>query len=477
MQNTHLNKQSFRRSMVRLARLALPVTVGQLAIVGMGITDIVISGNFSTDDLAGVSLGSAIFNLSIMLTVGIVLGNGPIIGQLFGAGNISALRSQFQSCLSLCVPLGLMCACFVGAGVFALPLIDTSATVANITVAYLWPMIGAAFLLPFMMAYRTTFESMGYARPAMTFNLIGFLVNIPLDYALVYGQWGMPALGGAGCGWATFIISILIVTGETIYARASNTLGGIRLFKSFALVSLKRVKETLKVGLPIGGAILAEGGFFLLIPLLVAHLGAVVVSGHSVAISFDWAMFMIPMGISQAIAVLSAHELGLGNPFMARRIVASGLALTIGIALIQAGLVIVFRENIAALFSSDPAVQKLAALLLVYAAAFRIFDAINVGGNGALRGYKDTRITVVLAITGYWVIGFPLSYSLALTDLLGPPLGVEGFWVGMVVALVFTSCLTMLRVNRTTRQAINKTGHKASVNQEGSTDKHNEHQP
>jgi MATE family multidrug resistance protein len=445
------------------------VTVGQLAIVGMGITDIVVSGNFSTDDLAGVSLGSAIFNLSIMLTVGLVLGNGPIIGQLYGAGDISSLRNQFQSCLFLCVPLGFMCACLVGVGIFALPLIETSSGVAGVTVSYLLPMVGAAFLLPFMMAYRTTFESMGYARPAMTFNLIGFLLNIPLDYALVFGKWGLPAMGGAGCGWATLLISFLIIAGETFYARAADTLGGSELFKAFSRINFNRIRETLRIGLPIGGAILAEGGFFLLIPLLVAHLGAVVVSGHSVAISFDWAMFMIPMGISQAISVLSAHELGLGNPVTARRICISGLALTTGIALVQASFVIIFRDNIAAIFSSDPEVQKLAALLLIYAAAFRVFDAINVGGNGALRGYKDTRITVILAVTGYWIIGFPLSYTLALTDFFGPQLGVEGFWIGMVVTLILTSFLTTLRVNQTTRRAINNKRGNISIGQHDST--------
>lgn len=451
MPSSHLlTGQTRRQSVRRIVRLALPVTVGQLAIVGMSITDIIISGKLSTDDLAGVSLGSAVFNLAIMLTVGIVLGNGPIIGQFFGSGNLQSLRRQFQSCLWLCLPLGIFCACLVGIGIFALPQLDTDNTVSKVAISYLWPMLGAAFLLPFMMAYRTTFESMGHARPAMIFNLIGFLANIPLDYALVLGKWGLPALGGAGCGWASLLVSIFIVAGETLYARFASPLSSYGLLTKITLFDIHRIKETLRVGLPIGGAILAEGGFFLIIPLFIAHLGAAVISGHSIAISFDWVMFMVPMGISQAIAVLSAHELGQRNPALARQICFSGLALTTVIALIQAGLVIAFRHQIAALFSPDPQVRELAAQLLIYAATFRVFDAINVGGNGALRGYKDTRITLILAVSGYWLIGFPLSYSLALTDIWGTPLGVEGFWVGMVVTLIFTSCLTVLRVRQTT---------------------------
>lgn len=439
---------------MRLVRLALPITVGQLAIVGMTITDIIIAGRTSTDDLAGVSLGGTVFNLAIMLVVGIVLGNGPIIGQLYGAGNIKALRQQLQSCLWLSLPLGLLCTCLVGIGMLFLPRLDINEHVTDITVRYLLPMLGTAFLLPFMMALRTTFEGMGQARPAMTFNLIGFLVNIPLDYALVLGKWGLPALGGAGCGWASFMVCLFIVAGEVWYARYANALRNYRLLTSAAPIDLRMIRETLRIGLPVGGAILSEGGFFMLIPLLIAHLGAAVVGGHSVAISFDWAMFMIPMGISQAISVHCAHEIGRQNPVVARRICFTGLGLTTCIALVQAAFVIVFREQIAALFSPDSTVQELASHLLIYAAAFRVFDAINVGANGALRGYKDTRITVILTFTGYWIIGFPLSYSLALTDLWGAPLGVEGFWIGMVITLILISCLAGIRLDQTSRRAL-----------------------
>jgi len=315
-------------------------------------------------------------------------------------------------------------------------------------------MIGSAFLLPYIMAFRTTFESMGQARTAMVFNLMGFLLNIPLDYALVMGDWGLPALGGAGCGWATFCVSLFIVGGETLYARRARTLHAYQLLDSRQAFDGERIKETLRIGLPIGGAILAEGGFFLLIPLLVAHLGAVTVSGHSVAISFDWMMFMVPMGISQAISILVAHELGRQRAHQAQVICTTGLKLTAAIALCQGAFVLLFREQIAALFTPDIAVQKLAASLLVYAAIFRVFDAINIGGNGALRGYKDTRITLLLAFVGYWLIGFPLSYSLALSNLWGVPLGVEGFWIGMVIALIITASLTTTRVYFTSRNAV-----------------------
>lgn len=437
-----------------MIRLALPITIGQLAIVGLSVTDIIIAGRVSTDDLAAVSLGSTVFNLSIMLIIGIVIGNGPIIGRLFGARNYSALRQQFQNCLWLCLPLGIFAASLITVGIILLPTLDSTEAIINIATAYLLPMAGTAFLLPYLIGFRTTFESMGQARPAMIFNLVGFFLNIPLDYALVTGSWGLPALGGAGCGWATLIVSLTIVICEVIYARFARPLQIYQLLTQRQAFELKRVNEILRIGLPIGGATLAEGGFFLLIPLFVAHLGAVTVSGHSVAISFDWLMFMVPMGIAQAISILIAHELGQEQAKSALRICVTGLGLTLIIAVCQGIFVILFRHEIAALFTTDTAVQELAASLLVYAAAFRVFDAINVGGNGALRAYKDTRITLILAFTGYWIIGFPLSYSLALSDFFGPARGVEGFWIGMIIALSFTSALTSTRVYWTSKNSI-----------------------
>lgn len=437
----------------RLLRLALPITLGQLAVVGMTVTDIIVAGQLSANDLAGVTLGGTVFNLAIMLVIGTVLGNGPLIGRLYGAQDREGLRRQLHNCLWLSLPLGMIAVALMAFALAVLGHIDTTEVIRNVARGYLLPMLGAAFLMPFLLSFRTTFEGMGQVRPAMLFQLLGFVVNIPLDFALVFGWWGLPAQGGAGCGWATLTVMLFIVTGEALFARYSRLLAVYGLLRHIALPQWRGCREILRVGLPIGGAILAEGGFFLLIPLLIAHLGAVVLGGHAVAISFDWLMFMIPLGIGQAIAVQVSHELGRARPHLARRACLTGLGLTAAIALVQAGLVVALREQIAALFTTDAAVRELAARLLLYAAAFRVFDAINVGGNGALRGYQDTGITLVLATTGYWLVGFPLAYSLALTSFWGPPLGVEGFWIGMVISLAVTSALTSARLQRTSRRA------------------------
>lgn len=456
MSITSLRRALAPADIARIASLALPITLGQLAVVGMTVTDVVIAGRASTDDLAAVTLGSTVFNLSIMVVIGVVLANTSIIGQARGEGSVAGVRRQFQNCLWLSAPLGLLAAASIAVGIGVLAHIDTTPAIITIAQGYLLPMLGSGFLMPFVLAFRSSFEGLGQARPPMVLNLLGFLANIPLDMALVQGWWGLPAMGGAGCGWATLVVMFLIVASQALYARYAASFARYRLFAGFARPQWSIIRKILRVGLPIGGAILAEGGFFLLIPLLIAPLGAVAVSGHAVAITVDWMMFMVPLGIAQAISVLVANAVGQGEPGHARRICAAGLALTATLALVQAGIVIAFRVPIAALYSDDTGVQELAAHLLIYAAAFRVFDAINVGGNGALRGYQDTRITLILALSAYWIIGFPVSYSLALTALWGQPMGVEGFWVGMVVTLALTACLTSARVRRTSAAAVRR---------------------
>lgn len=457
MANSTVGTATFIADSKRLLRLALPITVGQLAIVGMSVTDIIVAGRLSAEDLAGVTLGSSLFNLAIMLVVGIILANGPLVGQLFGAAKFDDIPRQMHSCLWLGLPLGLGSVVFLAVALALLPGLTSSQNITTICEQYLYPMLGTALLLPIMLTVRTTFEGLGKARPAMVLNIMGFFFNIFLDIALVFGYWGFPALGGAGCGWATLIVALIIVCGEFAYARVARTLTSFQLLARWHPPDRAMICETLKVGVPIGATLLAEGGFFLLIPLLIVHLGATEVGGHAIALSLDWVMYMIPLGIAQAMSVLAAHELGHRQPSAARKLCLTGLALTGTIALLQAIFVIGLRTPIASLYSPDREVQILAANLLIYAAGFRIFDAINVAANGALRGYKDTRFPALLTLLGYWGVGFPLGYSLALTDWWGPAWGVEGFWAGTVTALILIALLSAARVYRTSQLALNLT--------------------
>lgn len=433
-----------RRELGHLVRLALPLLVGQLAIVGLAITDVLMSGRAGTGQLAGVTLGATLFDLPMMFLVGVFIANGALVGRLHGAGDEAGLRRQFHNSLWLALPIGLAAAALMAAlRWLAVDGLDAGQEAKAVARGYLLPMIATAFVLPFVLALRTSLEGMGLPNVAMGFNLMGFLVNIPLDYGLIHGHWGLPALGGAGCGWATLTVVLLIVGGEVLFIRRARRPRQLGLLRRDTEPRRRTLLATLAMGTPIGGAILAEAGFFHVIPLLVAALGTVAVAAHGVAMSLDMLMFMVPLAISQAMTLRIARALGGGDGGAARLCVRVGIRAALAVALLQSLCYLLLREPLAALYSSDGAVTALAAQLLLVAAAIRPFDALHIAGTGALRGHGDTRSTLVISLAAFWLLGFPLCLALVTGGA-----GVAGAWLAILAAVTCASAMTLWRVAR-----------------------------
>ncbi|KJS04984.1 MAG: hypothetical protein VR73_13565 [Gammaproteobacteria bacterium BRH_c0] len=452
-----LGRAPFLQELGRIAYLALPLLIGQLAIVGLTVTDVIMSGRAGTEQLAGVTLGATLFDLPMMFLVGVFIANGAMVGRLHGAGDSSGLRHQFHNSLWLALPVGVLAIVAVMLMRFyVLDWLDAAPDAKTVAMDYLLPMTASAFILPFVLAFRTGFEGMGKPGVAMVFNLLGFAVNIPLDYALIYGHWGLPALGGAGCGWATLIVVLMITAGEVIYTRRAEFMRSLALLRRDVLPegllpgdlwpAVNTLKRTLFMGFPIGSAILCEAGFFHMIPLVIATLGSVAVASHGVAMTLDMMMFMVPLALSQAITLLVAKNLGAGNPQGARLTGITGIVAGFAAALVQCGVFLLLRDQLTALYSSDPQVVNLASSLLLFAAVIRLFDALHICGTGILRGYGDTHSTLVISIIAFWLIGFPLClWLVAGSDVEA---GVRGAWTAILVAVVCAGGMTLWRVRR-----------------------------
>ena len=419
----------------RLARMAGPLVIGQFAVMGMGVTDVIIAGHAGTDDLAAVTIGYYVWDLGMLLVFGILLANSALIGHRYGGGDHEGVRRQFQQCLWLSLPLALFSGLLIWLAILLLPRLDLTPEVARIAAGYLYPTIGSAMLIPVALTFRTTAEGLGLTRPVMWLMLGAFLINIPMNYVLVHGLFGLPRLGGAGCGWATLIAFLLLMIAWTLYSIRSRALAAFGLWRSFERPQPRLMVATLSLGLPIGLSLLAVGGFFAVVPLVMSRLGTEAIAGHAVAMTFDSLMLTIPLGVGQAMSVRVAHEMGGRYPQAARAVCITGMQLLIGIALLQAALIISFREPIAGLFTADPAVRELGTVLLVYAAAYRVFDSVQIGAGMALRGYRDTRVSSAIDVFAYWMFGLPLCYALGFGSRWQEAMGVEGFWLGMVIAI------------------------------------------
>lgn len=434
-----------------LARLGLPIVATQLAQAAMGTTDTLMAGRYSADDLAGVAIGSSVWVPLLLLFTGILMATIPLVSQAFGANDRSSITTTLQQGIWLALLLGLLGALTLYQADPLYTWMEVAAPMRHIgdgyTNALAWGMPAATLYT----VLRCGQEALHQTRVIMLISLAGLLLNIPLNYVLIYGKLGFPELGGVGCGWATAIALWAQLGLATWLTLKSPHFARIPFWRNWTPPHLTHQRELLMIGVPIGVAIFFEASMFLLIALLLTPLGSVVVSGHQIAFSVISLTFMIPLSLSMALAIRVGYNLGRRDPRGARRVATTGIALGALIAGVNGVLMLACREQIASLYSHQPEVVTLAAQLLLLAAIFQLSDVIQVCAAGALRGYKDTRFPLYGAFIAYWLIGLPVGYSLAMTTLWGDPLGAQGFWIGFICGLSVAATALVIRLHRTSQ--------------------------
>jgi MATE family multidrug resistance protein len=439
-----------------LLRLAGPLMLGQIAVVGMTVTDIYMAGQVSANDLAALQLGGSIWAMISLLVIGIMIGNSPIIGHLWGANQLDRVRFQFQQGLWLSLPMGIAVCGAILLGLALLGQLDISDEVYRIAKGYLLPYLITGFMFPAFFAFRATYEGIGDIRPVMLFNCLAFVLNAILDYILVFGYLGFPAMGGIGAAWATTVVMFFLLLAMVVYGLKAKNIKKLQLYQQFSAPSRTAIAGILRLGIPISLTIAAEIGFFAIIPMLIAHLGANVLGAHAITNNLDSLAYMIPLGIGQALTIKVSHAQGRMDPLAARRICVTGFKLVFLFALILGSLKILLRYDFAAIFSPVAEVQVIAASLFFFSAALGCFDSLQMSCSGALRGYKDARGPLIIQVISFWVIAFPIAYSLALTDFWGEPMGVYGFWAGLIIASSIASLSMLYRWNLVSKAKIAK---------------------
>ena len=430
-----------------LGVLALPIIITQLAQMGMGVADAVMAGRVSATDLAGITLGGNMYWPLMLLMSGTVMAVTPLVSQLHGAGQIASTGAIVRQALWIAVCGGGVLVVLLQnvAPVYRLLGVDERAI--PVAVDYL----GAASLgLPAMLAYaslRCLCEGMSWTRPAMFIGLSALAIKVPLNWLFIYGEprLGIPAMGGVGCGWATTIVMAyslvaMVVTVAVSKARAS------RVFEAFSRPEPREIGRILKLGLPIGLALFVEVAFFSVATLLIGRLGVETVAAHQVAFNVIGVAFMVPLALGMAATIRIGFNIGADDPAAARRSawVATGTTVAWGLSLATAMLI--WRHDIVALYTKEQDVIQLAAGLLLIGALFQVFDSSQATVMGALRGYKDTRAPMVIALIAYWLVGLPVGLALCYGVPGIEPIGVHGIWWGLVAGLAVAATTLLARL-------------------------------
>jgi len=438
--------QRVRTELRTLLALATPIIIAQLAYTAVGFVDTVMSGRYSARDLAAVALGNSIWVPVFLLMTGILLATTPKVAQRFGAGQHAEIGPLVRQALWLALAVGTLAGGLLWNAEFVLHLMKVDADLIEPTMGYLH---GVAFGMPCVALFhvlRCYSDGLGRTRPAMVVGLLGLLANIPLNYVLIYGKLGLSPLGSTGCGWATALAMLFMLLGMLWWIRRAPAYAATTPLQRFEGPDWTLIKRLLGIGLPIGIAVFAESSIFAVIALLIGGLGATVVAGHQIALNFASLVFMIPYSIGMAATVRVGQALGRGDPREARFAAGVSIVTALAYACLSATCMLLMLEPIARIYSSAPEVIEVAVALIIYAALFQFSDAIQVTAAGALRGYQDTRATMILTLFAYWGIGLPVGYLLGLTDLLGAASGPAGLWQGLIVGLTCAALMLTLRL-------------------------------
>ena len=430
------------RDLDELTRLALPVVAVQLGLMAMGVVDTIMVGRVSATDLAAVAMGHLYFFGAAVFGMGVLFALDPVVSQAVGAvdGVGIARGVQRGGVLATLMAAVSMLLLFTAGPV--LSLLRQPPEVVPIATGYVHGLVPGVLPFYLFIVLRQSLQAMGQVRAILLAVLAANVVNVLLNWMLIFGNLGAPELGAVGSAWATtgsrwFMMLALLWAGWSLLAPS------LRPLRRDALATRPLVR-LLRVGAPVGGQQFLEFGVFGAAGLLMGLLGAIPLASHQVALQLAALTFMIPLGVSQATSVLVGQAVGRSDPHGARRSTGAGLAVGVGFMAITAILFLTLPGILSRAFSDDAPVIATAALLLPIAGVFQVFDGIQVVAAGALRGVGDTRVPMILNLVGFWFVGLPISAVSGLWLGWGP----EGIWWGLAIGIGVVAILLTHRIRR-----------------------------
>ena len=429
--------ENWREEAPALLRLAGPLIVNNLSIAGMQFADAVMAGRLGAESLAAVAVGASVWFFGFAMCLGVMMAISPIAARHFGAGNSELIGRYTRQGIYLGVGFGIVL--IVLAHMTVQPVlgrIGIDEGFRELTVGYVLAIVPGAPAIFAFLALRFTTEGIGYTRPIMYTSLFSLVCNVFLNYVLMFGHFGAPAMGAVGCGLASAITMWVIAIILVIYVIVNKRYRPLRIFSRVAPLRPAVLKEIIVLGVPIAITITAEAGLFNAVSILMGTRGAAVAAAHQVAINFAATMFMIPLALSSAITVRVGHAIGAGNARAARYSGALGILMCAIFMTCSATFLLIFRDAVVNLYTNDVSVTSIAISLLLMAAVFQVADGMQIGAAGALRGFKDTRMPMAINIVAYWVFAFPLAYLAAVTYRLPPSYVWGGFVIGLSIAAV-----------------------------------------
>ncbi len=411
-----------------ILRLAVPIVVGLAASTLLGVTDSIMLAPLGAIPLAAVGLTNAAAVILFAAVYGLLSAISVRIGAAHGAGAARRIPFILRNGLALGMIAGLSGAAMMAAIWFALPLFGQPGDVLAAMPHY-WTAI-AAMMVPFavLTVFKSAFEAVGRPWIGTFFAFLAVVVNIPLNYVLIWGAGPLPALGLTGAGIASFAAEAIALAAAWAFWATAPSMRRLRLRRA---LDRAEIAASFREGAPLGALYVAETGAMAVATLMIGTFGAVALAGNQVAMAIGSLLYMVPLGVAGAVAIRVAQEQGAGNRAALRPVTWAALGLALVWLTVAAVVLGLFGARIAGLITDDPAVIAVAASIFLVFALCQVGDGVQSTLLGALRGMSDTGYPAVVSMVAYWAVALPLGWALATGGGIGP----AGVWAGFVIGL------------------------------------------
>ncbi|MBF0777543.1 MATE family efflux transporter [Streptococcus cuniculi] len=440
--------QTWKEKIFVFLKIFVPLLIYQFANFSASFIDTMMTGKYSTVDLAGVSMATSLWNPFFALSTGIVSALVPIVGQQLGQGNQKRIRQELHHFIYLAIGLSMIFFLLVFLGAIPmLRLLQLERTVFQVAEHYLiYISIGILPLLLFSV-FRSFFDALGLTRLSMYLMLLIVPFNSFFNYLLIYGKWGLPRLGGAGTGMGT-ALTYWAVLGIVIWVMYRHPkMQGYGSWRQ-TIFDLSFIREDVRLGLPIGLQIFAEVAIFAVVGLYMSQFSSQVIASHQAAMNFATLLYAFPLSISATLPIMISYEIGAGRYQDVRAYSRLGRLIALGFASLTLSFLYFFRPMVASLYGHDETFIQLTSQFLTYALFFQLADAFTAPIQGILRGYKDTTMPFIIGLVSYWSLTFPIAFFLDNRTSLGP----FAYWIGLIVGIFVCGICLNLRLKIVRKQ-------------------------
>lgn len=436
--------QKYRPHLREGFQLAYPVMLSQLGHVTMGVADNIMVGNLGAAHLAGAGLANVAFNFLLLFGIGVSYAITPLVATADGERNDTQIASILKHGLLINVLNSFILVVVVSVGMNVLYQIHQPPEVVKLATPYLSIITYSLIPILVFQTFRQFTEGLSMTRIAMIIVIVSNFVNIGLNYVLIYGHWGFPALGLNGAGYATLISRILMAVSFAGFVYFAPRFEKYRMGFSIGNYSKKLMSKMLHIGLPAGLQFIFEVAAFDFSLVMMGWLGTSALAAHQIAINLATISYMTTSGLAAAATIRVSNFLGKKDYVNLRQAAYALLGLAMIIMSAWAILFIAGRDMLPHFYVTDENVIAIAGPLLIIAGLFQLSDGAQVVCIGALRGLQDVKVPSLLIFVSYWIIGLPLGYCF--TFVFG--WGAIGIWIGLLIGLTLTASAMFVRFYR-----------------------------